>query len=57
MRDKEIKSQFFKARVTPTEKNLLTAEFNAMGVSYSSWFRQYVIPIIIQQIETRKTLK
>jgi hypothetical protein len=57
MKDKEIKSQFFKARVTPTEKNLLTAEFNAMGVSYSSWFRQYVMPIIIQQIETRKTLK
>jgi hypothetical protein len=54
---KELKTELLKVRITPSERDVLLKEFKDLGLSYSSWMRLYVFPMLMEQALTRKKIR
>ena len=54
---KELKTELLKVRITKTERDVLLKEFKDLGISYSSWMRLYVFPMLMEQALTRRKIR
>jgi hypothetical protein len=54
---RELKTELLKVRITPSERDVLLREFKDLGISYSSWMRLYVFPMLMEQALTRKKIR
>ena len=54
---RELKTELLKVRITPSERDVLLKEFKDLGISYSSWMRLYVFPMLMEQALTRKKIR